>query len=150
MPGKRLLGLTSLLGISSIATGCAWMPFSTAPATPTPAETAAAQPLSASSCLFNVEQATAWINKMPGLGRAGARRVIVSGELQNPTGQAILLKSELTSPSVLVLEIRKSEVAPIPGRIAYREEVPEKLWDRIELLCDGETVFEIEDIQSVY
>jgi hypothetical protein len=100
------------------------------------------------SCPYSVTEASAWVNMMPGPGRGG-RSLVVSVRLGEATASTILLKTPATTPEKLVLEIRSTEAAPIPGQVAYRETAPNPLYREIILKCRGGEIHAIRAIERV-
>ena len=86
---------------------------------------------------------------MPGPNRA-PRTLNVDVELVEAKDTAIVLKSEASTGDTLILEIRTSPTAPIPGRLAYREPVPEKMYKRISFYCRGGEIHSLDRIEKVY
>ena len=87
---------------------------------------------------------------MPGPARADARPVVVSAQLTDVRAKAVLVKSELSSGGTLVLEVVASDAAPIPGRLAWRGAAPEEMYDRVEIVCGGETLRVIDGVEPVF
>lgn len=87
---------------------------------------------------------------MPGRPGRGPREVNVSVRLQQPAATAILLRSPRSTADSLMLEVRAAAAAPIPGRIGYRENAPDPLYQRVVFLCGGSDIYTIAPIQRVY
>jgi hypothetical protein len=104
----------------------------------------------ASACAFDIAEGEAWINLMPGRPGRGPREVNVSVRLQQPAATAILLRSPRSTADSLMLEVRAAAAAPIPGRIGYRENAPDPLYQRVVFLCGGSDIYTIAPIQRVY
>jgi hypothetical protein len=101
------------------------------------------------SCPHRIAEANAWVNHMPGPGR-GNRELHVDVRLAEATDAVILLKSEASTADNLVLEVRATSVAPVPGRTAYREPAPDPLPKRISFRCKGGEIDAITNIEKVY
>ncbi len=91
----------------------------------------------------------AWVNHMPGVGRA-ARELNVDVRLVEATDTAVVLKSLASTGDTLILEIRTAPTAPIAGRVAYREPVPDPLYRRVSFICRGGEIFSLDQIEQVY
>jgi len=133
MPGR--FGLPCVLLLAGACT-------SPAPAVPPKA-------VSASACPEHVAEAEAWINRMPGTG-AAPRQLVVSARLEDASLNALLLRSDASTPQLLVLDIRTAAAAPVPGRLGYREPAPETPYARILLRCRGADDYLIREIAAVY
>jgi hypothetical protein len=107
------------------------------------------QALARVTCPNQIAEATAWINYMPGPGRA-PRTLNVDVRLQEATDTAVLIRSAASTGDTLILELRNSPAAPIPGRLAYREGVPEQLYKRISFFCRGGEIYSLDHIEKVY
>jgi hypothetical protein len=105
--------------------------------------------LARAQCPERVAEAAAWVNHMPGAGRA-PRNLIVSARMENAQASALLLKADDSTDETLVLEIRASPTAPLPGRLGYREPAPNPLYSRVVFRCRGGEVFAITQIDQVY
>lgn len=105
--------------------------------------------LARAACPQQIAEANAWINYMPGPGRS-PRTLNVDVRLAEATDTAVLLKSTASTGDTLVLEVRTSPAAPIPGRLAYRESVPDPLYKRISFFCRGGEIYSIDKIERVY
>jgi hypothetical protein len=101
------------------------------------------------ACPQQIAEANAWINHMPGPGRS-PRTLNIDVRLAEATDTAVLLKSAASTGDTLVLEIRTSPAAPIPGRLAYRESVPDPLYKRISFFCRGGEIYSVDKIERVY
>jgi hypothetical protein len=101
------------------------------------------------ACPHQIAEATAWINLMPGPGRA-PRTLNVDVRLAEATDTAVMLKSAASTGDTLILEVRTSPAAPIPGRLAYREPAPDPLYKRISFFCRGGEIYSIDKIERVY
>jgi hypothetical protein len=86
---------------------------------------------------------------MPGAGRA-PRTLNVDVRLVEATDTAVLLKSAASTGDTLILEIRTAPTAPIPGRLAYREPVPDPIPKKITFFCRGGEIHAIDKIERVY
>ena len=120
--------------------------------TPPPAGTApptTGQALAQLACPNRIAEANAWVNHMPGPGRA-ARQIHVDIRLVEATDTAVILKSVATTGDTLVLEIRTAPTAPIAGRVAYREPVPDPMYKRVSIFCRGGEIYSINTIEKVY
>jgi len=107
------------------------------------------QALAQLACPHRIAEASAWVNHMPGPNRS-ARDLIVDVRLVEATDTAVILKSAASTGETLVLEIRTAPAAPIPGRLGYREPVPDPLPKRISFFCRGGEVFSLDKIDHVY
>lgn len=101
------------------------------------------------ACPHQIAEADAWINHMPGPGRA-PRTLNVDVRLAEATDTAVVLRSAASTGDTLILEVRTSPAAPIPGRLAYREPVPDPLYKRISFFCRGGEIYSIDKIERVY
>jgi hypothetical protein len=86
---------------------------------------------------------------MPGTSRA-PRQLQVDVRLAEATDTAVVLRSDASTGETLVLEIRTTPNAPVPGRLAYREPVPDPMYKRISLFCRGGEIHSIDRIERVY
>ena len=133
------------LGVMIALAACAAAPAPEGPPQPkTPA-----QALAQIACPHRIAEAHAWVNHMPGPGRS-AREVNVDVRLVEATDTAVILKSVATTGDTLVLEIRTAPTAPIPGRVAYREPVPNPMYKRISFFCRGGEIHSLDTIEKVY
>jgi hypothetical protein len=105
--------------------------------------------LAQTACPVQVAEANAWINRMPSIGSRNAF-VNVSVRLAGGKDTAILTRSGASTSETLVLDVRMSDEAPIPGRMAYREAAGDPVYKRVELACRGAPVFQIEEIEQVF
>jgi hypothetical protein len=129
---------------ASFLAGCA------APAVDSTRPTTTGQALAQSACPHRITEANAWVNHMPGPGRA-ARDLQVEVRFADASDKAIILKSAATKPGdTLVLEIRTVQEAQIPGRIAWREPVADPPFKRVSFFCRGAEIFVLNEIQKVY
>jgi hypothetical protein len=135
-----------VLSLAGLLAACAAAPL---PQSTQPAPTTPGQVLAQAACPHRIAEASAWVNHMPGTGR-NPRTLNIDIRLVEPTDTAILLKSTATRGDTLVLEIRSAQTSSIPGRLAYREPVPDPLYKRISFFCRGGEVFSLTDIQKVY
>ncbi len=141
MPGRRAtLGVGAVVG-AALMTGCGWFG---------PVRADAQDVGTSGECAFAVTDASAWVNRMPGPARADARPVIVSAQLTDVRAKAVLEKSDASSGGTLVLDVVASDDAPIPGRLAWRGPVPDEMYDRVEIMCGGETLRVIDGVERVY
>ena len=101
------------------------------------------------ACPLRIAEANAWINHMPGAGRA-PRELHVDVRLVEATDTAVLLKSAASTGDNLILEVRTAPAAPVAGRLAYRQPVPDPLPKRITFFCRGGEIAEITSIEKVY
>ena len=60
------------------------------------------------------------------------------------------LKSPASTGDTLILEIRNAPTAPVPGRLAYREPVPDPLPKKISFFCRGAEISALTRIEQVY
>jgi hypothetical protein len=86
---------------------------------------------------------------MPGPNRA-PRTLNVDVELVEKTDTAVILKSVASTGDTLVLEIRTAPQGLTPGKIAYREPVPDPLYKRVSFFCRGGEIFALDRIERVY
>jgi hypothetical protein len=105
--------------------------------------------LAQQACPHRIAEASAWINHMPGAGRA-PRELHVDVRLVEATDTAVLLKSTASTGDNLILEVRTAPAAPVPGRLAYRQPVPDPLPKRITFFCRGGEIDTITKIDRVY
>jgi hypothetical protein len=141
----RLVILTFSLALTAtLIQGCATPPApSTRPVT-------TGQALAQSACPHRIVEANAWVNHMPGPGRA-PRDLQVEVRFADAGDQAMILKSPATKPGdTLVLEVRTVEAAQRPGRIDWREPVSDPPFKRISFFCRGAEIFALNEIQKVY
>ncbi len=136
MPGRCLA-----LCLAGIATSACWV-------TPRPAPAAQVSSLVSASCPFQIAEASAWINHMPGSG-GRPRLLAVAARLTDPTASAILLKAGEERPGSLVLEVKAADKAPIAGRMAWRETPPDPVYERVIFRCGGGDIHVIEGIERV-
>lgn len=108
-----------------------------------------AQALAQIACPHRIAEAYAWVNHMPGPGRS-AREVHVDVRLVEATDTAVILRSVATTGDTLVLEIRTAPTAPIAGRVAYREPVPNPMYKRVSFFCRGGEIHSLDTIEKVY
>lgn len=138
---RKLWALACAIGLA----GC----MTPAPAEGPPAPASTAQALAQTQCPHRIAEANAWVNHMPGPNRA-PRQLQVDVRLVGLSDTAIVLRSAASTPEQLVLEIRTSPTAPIPGRLAYREPVPDPMYKRISFFCRGGEIHAIDHIEKVY
>ncbi len=136
-----------LLGAALLATGCA-TPAETPPNDPMKPKTTG-QALAQLACPHRIAEAAAWVNHMPGPGRS-ARELHVDVRLVEATDTAVMLKSAATTGDTLVLEVRTAPSAPIAGRVAYREPVPDPVYKRVSFFCRGGEIYALDQIEKVY
>lgn len=105
--------------------------------------------LAQAACPHRIAEAYAWVNHMPGTSRA-PRQLHVDVRLAEATDTAVLLKSAASRGDTLVLEVRTAPAAPVPGRLAYREPVPDPLPKRISFFCRGGEIHSLATIEKVY
>ena len=86
---------------------------------------------------------------MPGARRA-PRELNVDVRLEEATDTAVLLKSAASTGDNLILEVRTAPAAPVPGRLAYRQPVPDPLPKRITFFCRGGEIDTLTKIEKVY
>ncbi|OYX46010.1 MAG: hypothetical protein B7Y90_17305 [Alphaproteobacteria bacterium 32-64-14] len=137
---RAILAATLLL-----AAACTTPP----PAGGPPQPKSPAQALAQIACPHRIAEAYAWVNHMPGPGRS-AREVHVDVRLVEATDTAVILKSVATTGDTLVLEIRTAPTAPIAGRVAYREPVPNPMYKRVSFFCRGGEIHSLDTIEKVY
>ena len=107
------------------------------------------QALAQMACPHRIAEASAWVNHMPGPGRP-ARELHVDVRLVEATDTAVVLKSAVSTGDTLVLEIRTSPTAPVPGRIGYQEPVPNPLYKKVSFFCRGGEIYSLDRIEKVY
>ncbi|HOZ27290.1 MAG TPA: hypothetical protein PLH23_10195 [Hyphomonadaceae bacterium] len=107
------------------------------------------QALAQLACPHRIAEASAWVNHMPGPGRS-ARELHVDVRLVEATDTAVILKSVASTGDTLVLEIRTAPTAPVAGRVAYREPVPDPLYKRVSFFCRGGEIYSLDRIEKVY
>lgn len=135
------------LSLTALALGaCAAVPVT--PEGPPPPKTTG-QALAQVACPVRIAEAYAWVNHMPGPNRS-PRTLNVDVRLVEATDTAVILKSAASTGGTLVLEIRSAPQAPLPGRVAYREPVPDPLPKTISFFCRGGEIFTLETIDQVY
>lgn len=101
------------------------------------------------ACPQQITEANAWINHMPGPGRS-PRTLNVDVRLAEATDTAVLIKSAASTGDTLILEVRNAPASPIPGRLAYREPVPDPVYKRVSFFCRGGEIYSIDQIERVY
>jgi hypothetical protein len=129
-----------------LAAGCTAAP---APADDPMKPKTTGQALAQMACPHRIAEAASWVNHMPGPGRS-ARELHVDVRLVEATDTAVMLKSSASTGDTLVLEIRTAPSAPVAGRIAYREPVPDPLYKKISFFCRGGEIYSIDRIEKVY
>lgn len=107
------------------------------------------QALAQMACPHRIAEAASWVNHMPGPGRS-ARELHVDVRLAEATDTAVMLKSAASTGDTLVLEIRTAPTAPVAGRVAYREPVPDPLYKRVSFFCRGGEIYSLDRIEKVY
>ena len=107
------------------------------------------QALAQMACPHRIAEAASWVNHMPGPGRS-ARELHVDVRLVEATDTAVMLKSAASTGDTLVLEIRTAPAAPVAGRLAYREPVPDPLYKRVSFFCRGGEIYSLDRIEKVY
>jgi hypothetical protein len=117
---------------------------------PQPEKAASQSSGAGKACEFDIAEGEAWINLMPGRETRGPRELNVSVRLQQSAAAAVLLRSPLSTVESLLLEVRAASASPIPGRIGYREDAPNPLYQRVVFVCGGSDIFTIAPIQRVY
>ena len=120
-----------------------------APSDGPPAPKTTGQALAQMACPHRIAEAYAWVNHMPGTNRA-PRTLNVDVRLAEATDTAVLLKADASTGETLILEIRTGPTAPVPGRLAYREPVPDPLPKKISFFCRGGEIFALDTIEKVY
>lgn len=126
-----------------LASGCGWFGQMRG-------ETPGAGGSRTGACAFAVNDASAWVNRMPGPQRAEARPLIVSAAMTDVGMKAVLEESDASTAHTLVLEVVASEAAPIPGRLAWRGAVPATMYERVEIRCGGDILRVIDGVERVY
>ena len=140
-----MIRIAASLGLAVALAACVAPP----PAGGPPQPTTTGQALAQLACPHRIAEANAWVNHMPGPGRA-PRELHVDVQLVEATDTAVILKSVATTGDTLVLEIRTAPNAPIPGRVAYREPVPATRYKRISFYCRGGEIHSLDRIEKVY
>lgn len=135
----------AVFAAAALAGGCSVLPQ----AKPAPEQVTAGMALARVACPHQIAEASSWINHMPGPGRS-PRTLHVDVRLAEATDTAVVLKSAASTGDTLILEIRTSPAAPIPGRLAYREPVPDPLYKRISFFCRGGEIYSLHKIERVY
>ena len=107
------------------------------------------QALAQLACPHRIAEAASWVNHMPGPGRS-ARELHVDVRLVEATDTAVMLRSSASTGDTLVLEIRTAPTAPVAGRLAYREPVPDPLYKRVSFFCRGAEIYSLNSIEKVY
>lgn len=107
------------------------------------------QALAQMACPHRIAEASAWVNHMPGASRA-PRQLQVDVRLVEATDTAIVLRSDASTGDTLILEIRTAPAAPVPGRLAYREPIPDPMYKKISFFCRGGEIQAINSIERVY
>jgi hypothetical protein len=120
-----------------------------APAPKGPPPLTTGQALAQLACPNRIAEAHAWVNYMPGPGRS-PRELHVDVGFAEATDTAVILKSVATTGDTLILEIRTTPTAPIPGRVAFREPAPDPMYKRISFFCRGGEIHSLDRIEKVY
>lgn len=107
------------------------------------------QALAQMACPHRIAEASAWVNHMPGTGRA-PRELQVDVRLAEVKDTAVVLRSDASTGDTLILEIRTAPNAPVPGRLAYREPVPDPMYKKISFFCRGGEIHALDKIERVY
>lgn len=107
------------------------------------------QALAQVACPHRIAEANAWVNHMPGTSRA-PRQLQVDVRLVEATDTAVVLRSDASTGDTLILEIRTAPNAPIPGRLAYREPIPDPMYRKISFFCRGGEIHALDKIERVY
>jgi hypothetical protein len=139
--------VAGLVSAMLLAAGCASPPE--APVNDPLKPKTTGQALAQMACPHRIAEASAWVNHMPGPGRS-ARELHVDLRLVEATDTAVVLRSVASTGDTLVLEIRTSPTAPVPGRIGYREPVPDPMYKKISFFCRGGEVYALDKIDKVY
>jgi hypothetical protein len=134
-----------IVGVAVLLGACASAPLQGAK----PEQVTTGQALARVACPHQIAEASAWINYMPGPGR-GPRQLNVDVRLKEATDTAVMLKSAASTGDTLILEIRTAPAAPVPGRLAYREQVPDPIPKRISFFCRGGEIYALDEIEKVY
>lgn len=140
-----MVRIAGLLCLAVALAACVAPPPAGGPSHPTTTGQALAQ----LACPHRIAEAYAWVNHMPGPGRS-PRQLQVDVRLVEATDTAVVLRSVATTGDTLVLEIRTAPTAPIPGRVAYREPVPNPMYKRISFYCRGGEIHSLDTIEKVY
>lgn len=141
---KESLRVTLIL-FGLILAGCA----TPAPPVDPSAPLTTGQALAQIACPHRIAEAYAWVNHMPGTNRA-AQTLSVDIRLVEATDTAIVLKSAASTGDTLILEIRNAPTAPVPGRLSFREPVPDPLPKKISFFCRGAEISALTQIDQVY
>lgn len=131
----------ALVGL--VLTACASQTAETQPGITT------GQALAQLACPHRIAEAHAWVNHMPSANRA-PKELIVDIRLAEATDTAIILKAPASTGETMILEIRNSPTAPEPGRLTYREPVPDPLPKKISFYCRGGEIANLTTIEKVY
>jgi len=107
------------------------------------------QALAQIACPHRIAEASAWVNYMPGPNRA-PRTLTIDVRLVEPSDTAMILRSPASTGETLVLDIRTTPAAAVPGRLGYREPVPDPLYKRISFFCRGAEIHSLDHIERVY
>jgi len=137
----------ALLAIPALALAACMTP-PPAPEGP-PGPTTTGQALAQAACPHRIAEAYAWFNHMPGPNRA-ARDMHVDVRLVDAKDTAVLLRSDASTGDTLILEIRTAPTAPVPGRLAWREPIPDPMYKRIRFFCRGGEIHVLDRIERVY
>ena len=143
MPKSLIAGLTA--GMAVLCCSCSLLPQQAEKQE----QITTGMALARVACPHEIAEAASWINHMPGPGRS-PRTLNVDVRLAEATDTAVMLKSAASTGDTLILEIRTSPAAPIPGRLAYREPVPDPLYKRISFFCRGGEIYSLDKIERVY
>jgi hypothetical protein len=139
--------MVRIAGVACLALLAACTAVPPAGGSPQPQTTG--QALAQLACPHRIAEANAWVNHMPGPGRS-PRELHVDVQLVEATDTAVILKSVATTGDTLVLEIRTAPTAPIAGRVAFREPVPDPVYKRISFYCRGGEIHSLDRIEKVY
>lgn len=139
------MGKLFIVGVAALLGACASAPLQGAKLE----QVTTGQALARVACPHQIAEASAWVNYMPGPGR-GPRQLNVDVRLKEATDTAVMLKSAASTGDTLILEIRTAPASPVPGRLAYREQVPDPLPKRISFFCRGGEIYALDEIEKVY
>jgi hypothetical protein len=127
---------------------CAAPAEAPAAAPPTPTGPSLRMALAQSACPHMVSSASAWVNRMPGT-EGVERSLVVSVRFVDPEDTVVLVKADGGQSGSLVLDMRDTASAPIPGSAGYREPIPAAPYASIILRCRGGDVHVISEIDDV-
>lgn len=142
-----MLKVARLLAIPALMLAGCMTPVPAEDGPPAPSTTG--QALAQAACPHRIAESYAWVNHMPGPSRS-ARQLHVDVRLVDMKDTAVFLRSDASTADTLILEIRTAPAAPVPGRLAYREPVPDPMYKRISFFCRGGEIHVLDTIEKVY